>query len=114
VTVLASSSFSLGRTSDAWFGNLIILLFLVAQVLDGAFTYLGISAFGLSEGNPLIAYYINHHGLGASVTVAKTLAVGCSMVLHLLGLHRTLGLLTLMYLSLAVLPWTYLLFFARP
>ena len=32
------------------------------------------------------------------------------MVLHLLGLHRTLALLTLMYLALAILPWTYLLF----
>ena len=93
-----------------WFGNVVIIVFLVAQVLDGAFTYLGISSFGLSEGNPLIAYYIREHGLGISLTVAKVLAVLCSMVLHLLGLHRTLGLLTLMYLSLAVLPWTYLIF----
>lgn len=95
------------------FGNFVILLFLVAQVLDGAFTYLGVAAFGLSEGNPIIAYYITHHGVGPSVTVAKMLAVVCSMVLHLLGLHRTLGLLTLLYLSMAVLPWTYLLFVAR-
>lgn len=93
-----------------WFGNVVIILFLVAQVLDGAFTYLGISSFGLSEGNPLIAHYIREHGLGVSLTAAKVLAVVCSMVLHLLGLHRTLGLLTLMYLSLAVLPWTYLIF----
>ena len=111
MTVLVSSSIhTAGR--HAWFGNVVILLFLIAQVLDGAFTYLGISAFGLSEGNPLIAYYIRNHGVGPSVTAAKALAVVCSMVLHLLGLHRTLGLLTLMYLSLAVLPWTYLLFFA--
>ena len=51
--------------------------------------------------------------MGPSVTVAKGLAVVCSMVLHLLGMHRTLGVLTLVYLSMAVLPWTYLLFFAR-
>jgi hypothetical protein len=95
------------------FGNFVIILFLVAQLLDGIFTYLGVAAFGLSEGNPIIAYYIQHHGVGPSVTMAKVLAVVCSMVLHLLGLHRTLGLLTLMYLSLAVLPWTYLLFFAN-
>lgn len=95
------------------FGNVVIVVFLVAQVLDGAFTYLGVTAFGLSEGNPLIAYYMSHHGVGPSLTVAKVLAVVCSMVLHLLGLHRTLGLLTLMYLSMAVLPWTYLLFFAK-
>jgi hypothetical protein len=99
--------------SEEAFGNFVILLFLISQVLDGAFTYLGVSAFGLSEGNPIIAYYMTHHGVGPSVTVAKMLAIVCSMVLHLLGLHRTLGLLTLMYLSLAVLPWTYLLFVAR-
>ena len=99
--------------SEEAFGNFVILLFLVSQVLDGTFTYLGVSAFGLSEGNPIIAYYMTHHGVGPSVTVAKMLAIVCSMVLHLLGLHRTLGLLTLMYLSMAVLPWTYLLFIAR-
>ena len=99
--------------SNEAFGNFVILLFLISQVLDGAFTYLGVSAFGMSEGNPLIAYYMTHHGVGPSLTVAKMLAVVCSMVLHLLGLHRTLGLLTLMYLSMAVLPWTYLLFIAR-
>jgi uncharacterized protein DUF5658 len=99
--------------SEEAFGNFVILLFLISQVLDGAFTYLGVSAFGLSEGNPIIAYYMTHHGVGPSLTVAKMLAVVCSMVLHLLGMHRTLGLLTLMYLSMAVLPWTYLLFVAR-
>ena len=96
--------------SSESFGNLVIVLFLVAQVLDGAFTYLGVAAFGLTEGNPIIAYYMKHHGLGPSLTAAKVLAVVCSMVLHLIGMHRTLALLTLMYLSLAVLPWTYLLF----
>ena len=112
MTAIAQPASSRLFTEEA-FGNFVILLFLVAQVLDGTFTYLGVSAFGLSEGNPIIAYYIKHHGVGPSVTVAKLLAVGCSMVLHLLGLHRTLGFLTLMYLSMAVLPWTYLLFFAR-
>ncbi len=112
MTAIVQSQTSRPFNHDA-FVNVVILLFLVAQALDGAFTYLGVSAFGVSEGNPLIAYYIRHHGVGPSVTVAKILAVVCSMVLHLLGLHRTLGVLTLMYLSLAVLPWTYLLFFAR-
>lgn len=99
--------------SDQAFGNFVMLVFLLAQLLDGVFTYLGVAAFGLSEGNPIIAYYIKHHGIGPSVTAAKILAVVCSMVLHLLGLHRTLALLTLLYLSLAVLPWTYLLLVAR-
>ena len=100
-------------SSREGFGNFVILVFFVAQLLDGVFTYLGVAAFGLSEGNPIIAYYMKAHGVGPSVTVAKGLAVVCSMVLHLLGMHRTLGVLTLVYLSMAVLPWTYLLFFAR-
>ena len=95
------------------FGNFVVVLFLIAQLLDGIFTYLGVAAFGLSEGNPIIAYYMTHHGVGPSVTVAKSLAIICSMILHLLGMHRTLAVLTLLYLSMAVLPWTYLLFVAR-
>lgn len=108
MTVLASPASHSLRTET--FGNLVIVLFLIAQVFDGAFTYLGLTSFGLSEGNPIIAYYIRQHGVGPSLTVAKMLSVVCSMVLHLLGLHKTLALLTLMYLALAILPWTYLLF----
>lgn len=95
-----------------WFGNLVIVLFLVAQVLDALLTYLGLTV-GLSEGNPLVAYSFHHAGVGPGLTVAKLVAVGCSMALHLLGLHRVLAMLTVMYLSLAILPWTYLLYFAR-
>lgn len=110
---VAAQQTSYRPISHEAFGNFVILLFLIAQLLDGVFTYLGVAAFGLSEGNPIIAYYMKVHGVGPSVTVAKGLAIVCSMVLHLLGLHRTLGLLTLLYLSMAVLPWTYLLFIAR-
>jgi Domain of unknown function (DUF5658) len=96
--------------SRSWFGDVVLVLFLCAQVLDGAFTYLGVAAFGLSEGNPLIAYYMHHLGVGPSLTAAKLLAVGCAVVLHLLAFHRILALLTLLYLSLAILPWTWVLF----
>ncbi len=114
VTTHISESLSRTRTtSPVWFGNLVILLFLIAQALDGIFTYLGIRAFGLSEGNPLIAYSFRHAGVGPGLTGAKLIAVGCSMLLHLLGLHRTLGVLTLLYLSFAILPWSYLIFLAR-
>jgi uncharacterized membrane protein len=109
VTVLAQSSHSRLWSEEA-FGNCIIVVFLVAQVLDGTFTYLGVSSYGISEGNPLIAHFIERHGAGPSLTAAKMLAVICSMALHLVGMHRTLAALTLLYLMLAVLPWTYLLF----
>ena len=112
-SVLESLSDAPSTSRSEWFGNFVIVLFLVSQALDGVFTYLGIRAFGLSEGNPLIAYSFRHAGIGPGLTVAKLIAVSCSMLLHLLGMHRTLGLLTLLYLSLAILPWSYLIFLAR-
>ena len=97
---------------ETWFGNLVIILFVVAQVLDALLTYLGLT-IGISEGNPLVAYSLRHAGVGPGLTIAKLVAVACSMGLHLLGLHRILAMLTVMYLSLAILPWTYLLYFAH-
>ena len=106
----------LTRTStlsrETWFGNLVIVLFLVAQVLDAVLTYLGLT-IGIPEGNPLVAYSLRHAGVGPGLTMAKLVAIACSMSLHLLGLHRVLALLTVMYLSLAILHWTYLLYWAR-
>jgi hypothetical protein len=98
--------------SNAWFGDIVIVVFMCAQAVDGAFTYLGVMSFGVSEGNPLIAHYMHAMGVGPSLAAAKLVAVGCAIVLHLLSFHRMLGVLTLMYLSLAVLPWTFVLFWA--
>lgn len=103
-------STALARRSPAWFGDIVIVIFLCAQVIDGVFTYLGVMSFGVSEGNPLIAHYMHALGVGPSLAAAKLVAVGGAVVLHLLSFHRLLGLLTLMYLSLAVLPWTLVLF----
>ena len=111
-TPLASATRTSRFSRESWFGNTVIILFLVAQVLDAALTYLGLT-IGLSEGNPLVAYAFHHAGVGPGLTIAKLVAVGCSMGLHLLGLHRVLAMLTVMYLSLAILPWTYLLYVAR-
>jgi hypothetical protein len=92
------------------FGDIVLVLFLCAQVLDGLFTYLGISNFGWTEGNPLIAWYMHHFGVGVIVTGAKLLAVGCAVVLHLMAFHKMLAVLTLIYLSVAILPWSFVLF----
>lgn len=112
MSVLSSSAPPRGLAGEG-FGNLVIIFFLLTQVLDGALTYVGVSAVGLTEGNPLIAHFMDRHGAGPSLTAAKALAVACSVALHLLGLHRTLAVLTLFYLAVAVLPWTYLLFVAH-
>ncbi|HXE80617.1 MAG TPA: DUF5658 family protein [Vicinamibacterales bacterium] len=92
------------------FGDVVLALFLCAQILDGVFTYLGISNFGWTEGNPLIAWYMHRFGLVPSLTGAKLMAVLCAVILHVLGYHKSLGVLTLLYLAVAILPWTFVIF----
>jgi hypothetical protein len=96
--------------SRSRFGDIVLVLFLCAQVLDGLFTYLGIASFGWTEGNPLIAWYMQHFGVGPIVAAAKLMAVGCAVVLHVLAFHKMLAVLTLIYLSVAILPWSFVLF----
>jgi hypothetical protein len=96
-------------TSRPWFGDVVLIVFLCAQVLDGALTYLGVVSFGIREGNPLIEHYMHAIGLGPSLTAAKLVAAGCAIVLHVLTFHRMLAVLTLVYLSFAIVPWTLVL-----
>ena len=97
------------------FGDAIFGIFLLAQFCDGALTYLGIHAFGPAiEANPIVAWYVGAVGIGVGILVMKMLAVACAMLLHVSARHRTIGLLTLGYLVLAVWPWTALLASAEP
>src|SRR6185503_7265455 len=67
------------KASDTpgWFGDLVVLGFLLVQCLDGAFTYLGVSIWGLGiEANPLISSVVNAAGLGAGLAGAKLVAIG--------------------------------------
>jgi hypothetical protein len=109
-TASASSRPAFVAASRTRFGDFVFGLFLCAQVLDGVFTYLGIANFGWTEGNPLISWYMHHFGLVPSLTGAKIMAVLCAMILHVLGYHKMLAVLTLLYLSVAILPWTMVLF----
>jgi len=84
--------------------------FIVAQALDGVLTYLGIATFGTSaEANPVVAWYVCAFGVGAGLVLVKALAIGCAAALHATEHHRTLAGLTVLYLAVAVLPWTRLL-----
>ena len=90
--------------------NAVLLLFVLVQLCDGVLTYLGVHTFGASiEANPIVAWYIAAIGLGTGVVAIKAFAVGCAAILYWCACHRTLGLLTMMYLGLAVWPWAYLL-----
>jgi hypothetical protein len=93
------------------FGNCAIILFLVAQALDGIFTYVGLVVYGPSiEGNPLLAWLMSAFGQGPALAGAKMTAAALGIVLHLINVHRAVALLTLFYVAAALLPWTHLLF----
>lgn len=84
--------------------------FIVAQVLDGALTYVGVSLYGVQiEANPVLTWYMVAIGPAAALVGAKAFAVGCGYVLHQRSRHRVLGLLTIVYLLATVTPWSQVL-----
>ena len=79
-----------------------LAVFVLAQALDAALTYVGITTFGTSiEANPVVAWWVSALGAGAGLAAVKTL--------YVTACHRILGGLTVLYLAGAVLPWTRLL-----
>jgi hypothetical protein len=95
------------------FGDWVIVLFFVAQALDGALTYVGVQSIGREiEGNPLLYWLMGVAGHGPGLALAKLVAAGFGMVLHLAGVHRAVALLTMLYVSAAVVPWIAVLAFA--
>jgi hypothetical protein len=92
------------------FGNAAIMLFLVAQAADGAFTYIGVNMLGLgAEANPLLATLIVTLGAVPALVSAKALAAVLGIALHLLGVHRIVAALTALYAAGALIPWMELL-----
>ena len=90
--------------------RLVLLLFLAAQLCDGLFTYIAVSAFGLvAEGNILLATWMGLVGPAPALLGAKMLAAACGVLLYIKGVHRTLALLTAFYAVGAVGPWMLIL-----
>ncbi|HNV01963.1 MAG TPA: DUF5658 family protein [Vicinamibacterales bacterium] len=88
------------------FGDVVIVLFLLAQAADGVMTYVGVSTFGVSlEANPLLASLMAVFGQGATVAGAKLAAAFLGISLHLVGVHRVLASLTALYVLAALVPW---------
>ena len=97
-------------THSERFGNTVIVLFFIAQALDGALTYVGVSTLGRDiEGNPLLHWLMGAAGSGPALALAKLAAAGFGMVLHLASVHRAVAVLTLLYMSAAVVPWVAVL-----
>src|SRR5262249_1035788 len=92
-----------------WFGDFTVLAFILVQSLDGALTYVGVSFWGLAvEANPIISSAVQVVGLGAGLAAAKLIAAGLGVALHLHRAHALVGLLTILYVAGAILPWTAL------
>jgi hypothetical protein len=93
------------------FGDIVIVAFLVAQVLDGLFTYLGVKTFGpAAEGNPLLFWLMNSVGEGPALAGAKLMAGTFGIALHLTAVHKVIAVLTLVYIGAALVPWATILF----
>ena len=88
------------------FSRVTLLLFLAAQAIDGLFTYMAVHAYGVhAEGNILIATWMALVGPAVALFGAKTVACACGVLLYVRGLHRTLSLLTALYVIGAIGPW---------
>ncbi len=94
------------------FGDVVIVVFLAAQALDGVLTYVGVLQFGtIIEANPVVAALMSVIGHGPALASVKLVAASLGIALHLGRVHRVLAVLTVFYVIGSVLPWTALLFF---
>jgi hypothetical protein len=99
-------------TKRSFFGDFVVLGFVVAQCLDGVFTYLGISLFGPGvEGNPLIRSAVTYAGPELGLAGAKLFAVALGIALHLFRVHNVVAILTGLYIVGALIPWAIVLIF---
>jgi hypothetical protein len=93
------------------FGDVVLLVFLMAQCLDGVLTYVGVVTYGTSiEGNPLIAAMMAHFGHGVALMTAKSVAGLLGICLHLRNVHIAVAVLAGFYVAVAVVPWMTILF----
>ena len=97
------------KPQDSRFGDIAVITFMVVQALDGVLTYLGVHIWGPSvEANPLISSAVAFAGVGTGVAMAKLLAVGLGIILHLRRVHGVVAVLTVFYVAVAIVPWAML------
>lgn len=88
------------------FGDLVVVAFMCAQVLDGVLTYLGMRAWGPGiEANPIVSSAVSLAGLGVGLSAVKLTAIALGMLLHLRRVHTLVAVLTAIYIGAAILPW---------
>lgn len=86
--------------------RLVLLLFLLAQLFDGVFTYVAVSAVGFhAEGNVLLKTWMGLVGPGPTLVAAKLIAGAAGVLVYCHGMHRLLAGLTMLYALVAIGPW---------
>jgi hypothetical protein len=94
---------------ESTFGDVAVIAFMVVQFMDGFFTYHGVRVWGPAvEANPIISSAMTIAGPLGGLAGAKLVAIGFGMLLHLRRVHNLVALLTLIYVGVAILPWTAL------
>lgn len=92
-------------------GDAIVLAFLLVQCFDGVLTYVGVVTFGAgAEGNPVVAVLMTQFGHGGGLVAAKAVAGFLGICLHLRAVHAVIAWLTGFYVTVAIAPWTFVLF----
>ncbi len=90
--------------------EIVWLVFVIVQALDGAMSYVGVSLHGPSiEANPLVGWYLAAFGPAVGFTAAKLFAVTCGAVLYITARHQWVAILTIVYILFAVGPWVHVL-----
>jgi hypothetical protein len=93
------------------FGDVVLIAFLMAQCLDGVFTYVGVTTHGLAiEANPLLSSLMGAFGHGVALTGAKLVAAALGICLHLRQIHGAVAVLAVFYFTVAIFPWIIILF----
>ena len=72
----------------------------------------GILTFGIhAEANPIVAALMVHLGHAPGLVIAKIAASGLGICLYIGRVHAVVALLAGVYLTVAIAPWAYILFF---
>lgn len=86
---------------------------MLAQVLDGFLTYVGITLLGRDvEANILLTTWMDVVGMPATLVGAKALACACGYLLYRTDWHRPLAITAGLYIGVAVVPWCVALVYA--
>ena len=88
---------------------IVLAVFILTQMLDGALTYWGVTKFGLAvESNAYLLELMQSIGPAQALIAAKTLAVVCGIILFSTTSFRVLAVATGWCLGFAVVPWLVL------